>query len=162
MLTRILTACVLIPLLVLILFFSGTLAYPIAWAILAGVAIFEMFRALGRGRDFLLSVPAYIIAVGLPFGFYFTSVGAKILLAAALVYLLFVISVTVFRRGAFPFADAASVTCTVIYISVGFAALSAIRYDVPFGAYLCLLAFIGPWVPTLSPTSPGASSVGTN
>ena len=37
MLTRILTACVLIPLLVLILIFSWTLAYPVAWAILSSM-----------------------------------------------------------------------------------------------------------------------------
>ncbi|MBO4283054.1 MAG: phosphatidate cytidylyltransferase [Clostridia bacterium] len=145
MLTRILTACVLIPLLVLILFFSGTLVYPIAWAILAGVAVFEMFRVFGREKDFWLSIPAYLIAVGLPFGYYFSDFGTKILLAATLVYLLFVISVAVFRRGRFPFADAASVFVAVIYISVGFAALSAIRYGIAFGKYLCLLAFIGPW-----------------
>ena len=146
MLIRILTACVLIPLLVLILFFSSTLAYPVAWAILAGVAIFETFRAIGRGRDFLLSVPAYLIAVGLPFGFFFSDFGTKILLAAILAYLLFVISVTVFRRGKFPFAEAATVYLCTVYISVGFAALSAIRYGVEYGKYLCLLAFIGPWV----------------
>ncbi|MBR5044809.1 MAG: phosphatidate cytidylyltransferase [Clostridia bacterium] len=145
MLTRILTACVLIPLLVLILFFSGTLVYPIAWAILAGVAVFEMFRVFGREKDFWLSIPAYLIAVGLPFGYYFSDFGTKILLAATLVYLLFVISVAVFHRGRFPFADAASVFVAVIYISVGFAALSAIRYGIAFGKYLCLLAFIGPW-----------------
>ena len=146
MLTRILTACVLIPLLVLILIFSWTLAYPIAWAILAGVAIFETFRALGRGRDWLLSIPAYLIALGLPFGFYFSDFGAKILLAAALVYLLWVIAVTVFRRGTFAFSEAASVYFASVYISIGFAALSAIRYGVALGAYLCLLVFIGPWV----------------
>ena len=145
MLTRILTACVLIPLLVLILVFSWTLAYPVAWAILAGIAIFEMFRVFGRQKDFWLSIPAYILALGLPFGFYYTSVGAKILLAAILVYLLWAVSVTVFRRRAFPFSEAASVLTAVVYIAVGFAALSAIRYDVPFGAYLCLLAFIGPF-----------------
>ena len=151
MLTRILTACVLIPLLVLILFFSGTLVYPIAWAILAGVAVFEMFRVFGRGRDLLLSIPAYLIALGLPFGFYPFSdsasgqYGTKILLAAALVYLLFVISVTVFRRGTFAFGDASALYVAVIYIAVGFAALSAIRYGVASGKYLCLLAFIGPW-----------------
>ena len=76
MLTRILTACVLIPLLVLILIFSWTLAYPVAWAILAGIAIFEIFRVFGRTKDFWLSIPAYLLAVGLPFGFYFTSIGA--------------------------------------------------------------------------------------
>ena len=147
MLTRILTACVLIPLLVLILFFSGTLVYPIAWAILAGIAVFETFRVFGRGKDFWLSIPAYLIALGLPFGYYFSGFGTKILLAAILVYLLWVISVTVFRRGTFSFADAASVFVVVIYISVGFAALSAIRYGFgDFGKYLCLLAFIGPWV----------------
>ncbi len=146
MLTRILTACVLIPLLVLILFFSWTLAYPIAWAILAGVAIYEFFRVFGRGKDFWLSIPAYILAVGLPFGFYFTSVGEKILLAAILVYLLWVISVTVFRRGTFPFAEAASVYTASVYVALGFAALSAIRYGFgDEGKYLCLLAFIGPW-----------------
>ena len=147
MLTRILTACVLIPLLVLILFFSGTLVYPIAWAILAGIAVFETFRVFGRGKDFWLSIPAYLIALGLPFGYYFSGFGTKILLAAILVYLLWVISVTVFRRGTFSFADAASLFVVVIYISVGFAALSAIRYGFgDFGKYLCLLAFIGPWV----------------
>ena len=147
MLTRILTACVLIPLLVLILIFSWTLAYPIAWAILAGVAVFELFRVFGRGKDLLLSIPAYLLALGLPFGFYFTSVGGKILLAAILVYLLWVISVTVFRRGTFPFAEAASVYTAAVYIAVGFAALSAIRYGFgDVGKYLCLLAFIGPWV----------------
>lgn len=146
MLKRVLTACVLVPLLVLILFFSDTLAYPIAWAILAGVAIFEMFRVFGRQRDYLLVIPAYIVAVGLPFGFFFTSSGVKILLAASLGYLLFLIAATVFRRGTFAFADAASLYAAVILISVGFAALSAIRYGVPFGKYLCLLAFIGPWV----------------
>ena len=147
MLTRILTACVLIPLLVLILFFSGTLVYPIAWAILAGIAVFETFRVFGRGKDFWLSIPAYLIALGLPFGYFFSGFGTKILLAAILVYLLWVISVTVFRRGTFSFADAASLFVVVIYISVGFAALSAIRYGFgDFGKYLCLLAFIGPWV----------------
>ena len=152
MLKRVLTACVLIPLLVLILFFSHTLVYPIAWAILAGVAIFEAFRALGRGRDFVLSIPAYLIAVGLPFGFYRFSdaaagqYGARILLASALVYLLWVIAVTVFRRGPFAFAEAASVYLVASYIAVGFACLSAIRYGVALGAYLCLLVFIGPWV----------------
>ena len=145
MLTRILTACVLIPLLVLILIFSWTLAYPIAFAILAGVAIFETFRVFGKTKDFWLSIPAYLLAVGLPFGFYFTSIGAKILLAAVLVYLLWVVSVTVFRRGTFAFSEAASVFTAVVYISVGFAALSAIRYGVDRGAYLCLLAFIGPF-----------------
>ena len=145
MLTRILTACVLIPLLVLILIFSWTLAYPVAWAILAGVAIFETFRVFGRIKDFWLSIPAYLLAVGLPFGFYFTSIGAKILLAAILVYLLWVVSVTVFRRGTFAFAEAASFLTATVYISVGFAALSAIRYGVDRGAYLCLLAFIGPF-----------------
>ena len=152
MLTRILTACVLIPLLVLILIFSGTLAYPISWAILAAVAVFETLRVFGRGRDLWLAIPAYFIALGLPFGFFRFSdsvagqYGTKILFAALLVYLLFVIAVTVFRRGSFPFAEASSVYVAVIYVSVGFAALSAIRYAVPFGAYLCLLAFIGPWV----------------
>ena len=151
MLTRILTACVLIPLLVLILIFSWTLAYPVAWAILAGIAIFEIFRVFGRTKDFWLSIPAYILAVGLPFGFFPFSesaagqYGAKILLAAVLVYLLWVVSVTVFRRGTFAFGEAASVFTAVIYISVGFAALSAIRYGVDRGAYLCLLAFIGPF-----------------
>ena len=146
MLKRVLTACVLIPLLVLILFFSHTLVYPIAWAILAGVAIFETFRALGRGRDWLLSIPAYIVALGLHFGFYFSDFGGRILLAAALVYLLWVVSVTVFRRGAFAFSEAAAVYLATVYISTGFAALSAIRYGVALGAYLCLLVFIGPWV----------------
>ena len=146
MLTRILTGCVLVPLLVLILFFSWTPAYPVAWAILAGIGVYEMMRVLGRVRDLLLSIPAYLIAVALPFLFYFTDLGTTVFGIAAIVYLLWTVTLTVFRRGTFPFGEAASVYVASLYIALGFASLCAIRYTVAYGAYLCLLCFIGPFV----------------
>lgn len=149
MLKRILTAAVLIPLLVLVLVYSHTVAFPITWSILAAVAIYEIIRALGLMRDLIISVPACVIAAGLPFAaFYLRGEGqlTRVLFAAYIFYLLLLFTVAVIRRGRFTFAQTASAFTAVLYVSFAFCSLSMLRFGVAHGEKLYLLVFIGPWV----------------
>ena len=149
MLTRILTAGVLIPLLLLILFFSGTVVFPIAWALLGVMAILEMLRALGVRSDLVLTWPAYPIALGMPFAAYFigdTKTVWLVLFGSLTFLLLWIYTVAIFRRGALLFASVASLFTAVLYITVGFLSISLLRYHTEAGKYLYLLVFIAPWV----------------
>ncbi len=149
MLKRILTAGVLIPLLLLILFFSKTLVFPIAWALLSVMAVFEMLSALGARRDLALAWPAYPIALGMPFAAYFLSdvkVLWLILFGALTFFLFWLYVVAVFRRGRLTFSSVASIFTAVLYIVVGFLSISLLRYHTEAGRYLYLLVFIAPWV----------------
>lgn len=149
MLTRILTAGVLIPLLLLILFFSATVVFPIAWALLSVMAVFEMLGALGVRGDVFLTWPAYPIALGMPFAAYFLS-DVKgiwlILFGAMTLFLFWLYSVAVLRRGALAFSDVSSLFTAALYITVGFLSISLLRYHTEAGEYLYLLVFIAPWV----------------
>lgn len=149
MLKRILTAGVLIPLLLLILFFSKTLVFPIAWALLSVMAVFEMLSALGARRDLALAWPAYPIALGMPFAAYFLSdvkVLWLILFGALTFFLFWLYVVAVFRRGRLTFSSVSSIFTAVLYIVVGFLSISLLRYHTEAGRYLYLLVFIAPWV----------------
>lgn len=149
MLKRILTAGVLIPLLLLILFFSKTLVFPIAWALLSVMAVFEMLSALGARRDLALAWPAYPIALGMPFAAYFLSdvKALWLILFAALTFFLFwLYVVAVLRRGRLAFSSVSSIFTAVLYIVVGFLSISLLRYHTEAGEYLYLLVFIAPWV----------------
>ena len=149
MLTRILTALILIPLLILILFFSGTVVFPIAWALISVMAVFEMLRALGVLRDRILTWPAYPIAIGMPFAAYFIGdlkTVLVVLFSAFAFFLLWIYTVAVFRRGALLFSSVSSVFTAMLYITVGFLSISLLRYHVVAGQYLYLLVFIAPWV----------------
>ena len=149
MLTRILTAGILIPLLLLILFFSGTVVFPIAWALLGTMAVFEMLRALGVRGDLVLTWPAYPIALGMPFAAYFLGDVRTvwlILFGAMTFLLLWLYTVAILRRGALLFSSVASLFTAVLYITVGFLAISLLRYHTAAGKYLYLLVFIAPWV----------------
>lgn len=149
MLTRILTAGILIPLLLLILFFSGTVVFPIAWALLGTMAILEMLRALGVRSDLALTWPAYPIALGMPFAAYLIADVRTvwlILFGALTFLLLWLYTVAILRRGALLFSSVASLFTAVLYITVGFLAISLLRYHTEAGKYLYLLVFIAPWV----------------
>lgn len=149
MLTRILTAGVLIPLLLLILFFSGTVVFPIAWALLGVMAVFEMLRALGLRGDAALTWPAYPIALGMPFAAYFlgdVKTVWLVLFGALTFFLLWIYTVAVFRRGALLFSSVASLFTAVLHITAGFLSILLLRYHTEAGRYLYLLVFIAPWV----------------
>lgn len=162
MLQRIITAVVLIAILLPLLFLSWQCVYiiPALVALMALAAVYELLKCLRSQvdeavtaatarEDFVVSIPAYLIAVGLPLATaFFTSIHAFLLAAAAVLtlYLLYLFAVAVLRQGRMHFAEVAEVFTGVLYITLSFASLSLLRHKTPEGGYLYLLVFFGAWV----------------
>ena len=162
MLQRIITAVVLIAILLPLLFLSWQCAYiiPALVALMALAAVYELLKCLRSQvdetgaaatarEDFVVSVPAYLIAAGLPLATAFVdTIHTFLLLAAAVftLYLLYLFAVAVLRQGRMHFAKVAEVFTGVLYITLSFASLSLLRHKTPEGGYLYLLVFFGAWV----------------
>lgn len=146
--TRILTAIVMLSLFIPVLWFSELIVYPIAMALLVGIAGFELVRCLGLHRDLYLSVPAVMIPAGLTFLSYFSKSPTAHFGGVAIAFFLlavYLLAVAVFRAGRTTYASVMGVMGGSFYITVAFSSMVLIRY-MPNGAYLFLLPFIGAWV----------------
>lgn len=145
---RTITGAVMTSVFVVPCIFSEYIVYPIVVALLAVMAIFEMLRVLGFEKRFAVSIPAYLLAAGLPIGAFFKDKlpggVEKFLLLAALaviIYLVYLLGFSVFCRGTLLFSQISGVFTSVAYISVSFMALSLLRY-VEHGVYIFVIVFI--------------------
>lgn len=132
-----------------LLFLSEYLVYPIAVALLAAVAIFEMSALTGMRRNLPVSIPAYLLALALPIGAYFASdrveLFVSLIFALLAVYMFYLFGYAVIKRGAIRFADLSAHLVTTAYIVISFTSLSMLRY-IPRGVYLFSLVFVASWV----------------
>lgn len=160
--TRVITAIAILAVVIPIAIFSHTAVYPIAMAVFAVMAVFEMLRVIGVEKRYAISVPAYLMAVTLPLLHFFVGMEQKdyILLLASVIfaYLLYLSGVAVFVNGRIapktveenrPYTlsviTVGEVFMTVTYIVVSFTALSLVRY-VENGGVIFVLVFVAAWV----------------
>ncbi len=146
--TRILTATVMLAVFVPILWFADTIVYPIAMAILAAVAVFELLRCIGLGRDLFLLVPTALLTAAMPvlarfapspFSHFGSITAAWFLLAR------YLFAVAVFRAGELKYGSLAGALGGSLNFGVAFSSMVLLR-DLSGGVYLFLLPFIGSWV----------------
>ncbi len=146
--TRIITAIVAICLLVPVLIFSDTPALPIMLALCSVVAVYEITACIGLKKAFVLTVPLYLIAAGLPFAIRYTNelLIYKLALAAVLIMALYFFAVLTFSHGKYKLADVGVCFMTVFYILAGFCAILFLRDYEAGGKYVYLTVFICAWV----------------
>ena len=148
--TRIITAIVACALLVPVLIFAQTPALPIMLALCSVIAVYEMMSCIGLKKAYMLSVPLYLIAAGLPFLIRYMRTDLafirQVVLAAALVLVLYFFAVLTFSHGKYKPADVGVSFMTVFYILAGFNAIMVLYACESFGSYVYLLTFIGAWV----------------
>jgi phosphatidate cytidylyltransferase len=146
--TRIITAIVAILIFLPILYFSGTIIFPIAMAILCAVACFEMLQCTNLIKHYAISVPVLLIGAALPLLPYWlkTTDMEHIGVIAMIVSALYLFTVMTFSKGKVTLANAGSAYLTGFYMVAAFTALSWLRYRVPAGNYVYLICFIGAWV----------------
>ena len=147
--TRILTAIVAIAVLLPVLIFSGTPALPIALALCAFVAIYEMSACIGLKRAYALTAPLYLLALGLPFLIrYANGIDQirQVILAAVSVISLYFFAVLTFSHGKYKLADVAVLFMTAFYILAGFNSIMILRDYELGGKYVYLTVFLGAWV----------------
>ena len=86
MLKRIITAIIAILVFIPICIFSYTMIFPIAIALLSAVAVFEISKCLGYHKNLLLTIPLYLVALGLPIFRCFVSSNAFFLSHVPLIF----------------------------------------------------------------------------
>ena len=147
--TRIITAVVAIAIFLPILIFSDTVALPIAMALCALVAVYEMVACIGLRNAYVLNVPLYLAALGLPFLMRYAGSAdlvRKCLVALALILALYFFAVLTFSHGKYKLSDVSVCFLTVFYIIAGFLSILFLRDYAVGGKYVYLTVFIGAWV----------------
>ncbi len=147
MLTRIITGVVAFCVLVPVLIFSGTVAFPIAVGIVSVISLFEMYRCIGKNKRLSICLPAYIFAFASPFiARYSNGIYGGVAFICAVLFLIYLFFLTIRSKGEMKFAETGEIFAVTAYI---IAALNSIIYIRDFGEggkYLYLLIFIGAWV----------------
>jgi phosphatidate cytidylyltransferase len=106
---------------------------------------------LSADKEYYLSIPAYILAVVLPFASYFASENSLVYLlsVAALhfAYLVYAMAVGVFSKGRLGFSVISEIFVMVTYVVVSFSSMSLIRYvDKTVGLFVLILVFVAAWI----------------
>ena len=148
MLKRIITALVMLCVFIPVVIFSDTVVFPIAVALCTCIATFEMLKCMGIHKKLVISLPLYAAALALPLLMRFlndTSYVAAIAFVFAVLYVVILFAVIVWSHGSVTFAQGMSAFGVVAYIVAAFCGILYVR-DIPGGAYIYLLIFIGAWI----------------
>lgn len=152
MLQRTITSAVILIALIPLIIFSEYIIYPITLSVLALVAVYELLGVMEVRKKKGVALPAYIIALSYPTIAYFVdrdSAFAYLLSLAAtlMVYMFYLMGVSVFSKGKTPFSKISEVFISVTYVVVSFSSLSLARYlNAEVGVYEIALVFIVAWV----------------
>ncbi len=146
---RTITAVFLLLVCIPILILSKYIVYPLFLSALSVVGLIELFRCIGLNKNYLLALPAYIIAGALPPVSYLLGVDnffqlLTIILILYFLEILYYFTLAVFKHGSLRFAEVAEAFILTVYITISFTSLSIIRY-VTHGVYCLWIAFIIAW-----------------
>ena len=148
---RVITSVAILAAMLTVVIFSKFIVYPLALALLAIIATFEVLRVIGSHKISTLSIPAYLISAAFPLTAYFVDSNNSlefllILAAVVFVYLVWLMGVSVFSKGKITFSKVSETLVGVTYVAVSFTSLSLIRYiNHNFGVFLVVLVFVISW-----------------
>ncbi len=149
MLTRILTGIVAFLVFLPFLVHEDTIAYPIGMSICAMVSVYELIRCVGLHKKLRITIPLCLAALAFPLcmaeEIFSTTMAFTVGIAASLVLMLYMLTVTVFSRGRIDIEKASTSLMVSLYIMAAFACMVYLSdYCAP---NIFLLVFIGAWVP---------------
>lgn len=148
MLKRIITAAIGLVLLVLVLIFSDTLAFPITCCALTLIGVYEMLGCIRVRKNLVTSILMYLVTVA---AFVLSqlklSLSVFICTYASMLFILLIVlfAMSVFSEGHLPVDKVCIAFTTVAYIITGLISLVLLR-NIEYGVYLYLIPFVGPWV----------------
>ena len=142
MLTRIVTAVVLLAVFLPIMYFSGTYVFDIAAALLSVTAVYELVGCVGMRRDYAVCIPLYVYALAMPL---YVEVSYKYEYHLTVLVIFALFTVAVFSKGRYSIEKTSALTAFSVYAVSSFTALIILRRG-EFGHYIIWLVFIGAWV----------------
>jgi len=150
MLIRILSSLLGCAIIIPVLIFSATWAFPIFMALVGFISVYEMMRCIGVHKKHYLTIPFCAFGAALPilarlsaqkpnfdFGF--------IVLAVSAISAIYLLTVSLFSREKFNIEKASTVFLTLFYIVGGYTALVLLRDFDGVGKYVYILTFVGAW-----------------
>ena len=148
--TRVITGTLILAVILPILFFSEYIIYPIALGLFCLAALFEVFGVIGVKKQLAIVIPAYVLALCLPFFVFFAPelnrlAYLKFLFGALLIFLMYLFCIMVFKKGALSYSKVAEIFTLTTYVTTSFTALCLIRY-IDNGKYILFLVFIASWI----------------
>ena len=147
---RIITSFVGLAIVIPCLVFSNTVALDVFFALCAAMAVYELIKCVGQGKNYVLLIPSLILSLFTPFLVRWLNIGVDFttyLVIAFLLFFFFVFTLSIFSKGKFPVHDAGLVASVVMYIIIGFSGVLAIRNLPECGKYIYLVIFISSWLP---------------
>lgn len=149
---RIITGIVAIALFIPICIFSEYIIFPIAMGILCAVGVFEIVKCLNFQKNLILTIPMYIVALGLPIIRYKSIIPTDsrfllIAMACAFVILIYFLAYATFRKNHESINEILTLFGLFVYVVGCFSAIVMVRYSGDgVGNYMYLLIFMGAWV----------------
>lgn len=154
MATRIITgfiaACLFIP----VCYFSDYVVFPIVIGLLCLIGVYEMAKCLGFDKKLVITIPMYIIALGLPIFRYYTpdifigKVTSSFLSCSLLLFfgmLIYVLAYVMLKKNTVDVSEMLTFYAMFVYIVGCFSSIVLVRYG-NNGKYLYILVFLGAWV----------------
>lgn len=145
---RIITGIVAVALFIPVLIFSNTIVFPIAFGLLALVAIGEMYFCVGLKKHPALIAMAFLVTGGsMAIAWHYVSEIEFSMILTRLFFVLVFMTLTsaVLSKGKLPITDVAVALVMVFYITYGFSSILLLR-QAPNGAYIYLLVFLSAWL----------------
>jgi len=150
MLVRILSSLLGCAIIIPVLIFSDTWAFPVFMALVSFISVYEMMRCIGVHKKHYLTVPFCLFGAAMPILARLSAQNAKIeigfcTLAICVLSAIYLLTVSLFSREKFNIEKASTVFLTLFYIVGGYAALVLLRDFEGVGKYIYLLTFVGAW-----------------
>ncbi len=144
---RILTAIVSIAILLPVLIFADYIVLAIAIGICTVIALYEIFKCIGIVKAYVITVPFYLLGLGLPILIEFNVADHILLMFSTSAFcLLYLFVILVFSKGKYPLSQIGISFFTALYIIFGFCGILAVHDHAEGGEYVYLIVFIGAWI----------------
>ncbi len=150
MLVRIISSIIGTLIILPIFWFSDTWVFPIALAVVTLISSYEMLRCIGVHKKYYFSLPVILFSGAAPIVARASQTVewldiVFVLLAGAVIFVIYVLAVSLFSKGDFKMSDAAMVFMTEFYIVGAYTSILLLRDFEGSGKYIYLLVFFGAW-----------------
>ena len=144
MLQRIITGAIIAVLMIVLVVFSGTAAFPVVMTLLTVMATYEMLSCVGTIKNPFICVPALFASLCSAVCAYFF--GYAVCLSVVMMYLVVLMAMCVFFDEKVKVTDVLCSFSSTLYVMLCFAAFTALRKIDGIGLYMFLLVFIAAWI----------------
>jgi len=142
--TRIITGIIALVVFIPVLFFSHTLVFDVAIAVISAMGTFELLKCVGVVKKYALSAPAVTLAFGAPLTVRVVDADPEILMFIGVAYLFYLLFAGVFNRKKYTTNELALAFFATVFVTISFSSIIITR-NLQNGSILYLLIFIGAW-----------------